>query len=572
MIPMKKFITDLDHQNIVELFDSLFSNSREGIIITNDQREIIAINPAFSNITQYTAEEIIGQKPSFLSSDRHEKDFYEDMQSDIKKKGRWSGNIWDRRKNGEVFLTELTIVAVQHGPDQKVNYVGILNDTPNIENNITQKQNHDPLTNLPNRILFQEHFQFLLAHARRNDQILALLLLDIDRFKVLNDTLGYNAGDMILTYTAERLKETLREVDVVFRLGNDEFAIILEEVAKVEDTAIVAKRIFEAFSKPFNLACYEKDLYLSTSIGISIFPQDGSHFEDLIKNAEVAMYQAKKEEQNNFCHYSPSMNEATLELLTMEHQLHKALEQKEFIVYYQPIIDIRENTIVGAEALARWQHPELGLVPPFKFIPIAEETGLIIPIGEYIMVSACKMARHWHSLGFDNFHISVNLSARQFQQHDLVEKMEIILMESKLPPKFLELEITESIGMQDAENTIKILEDIKKKGIYISIDDFGTGYSSLSYLKRFPINTLKVDRSFVKDIGISLDSETIVSVIITMAHTLNLKVIAEGVETVDQLAFLKAHKCDMLQGYLFSKPVPAEEFEALLKKTQKSSK
>ncbi len=556
----------------ISIYHTLFENTHEGIIITDENCIIQKINPAFSLITGYTSEEAIGKKPSFLKSGRHDKHFYEMLWSKLQKIGRWNGFLWDRRKNGEVFPIELTITAVKNGIDNKNLYLGILTDQSNKEEKQCNKSNYDPLTTLPNRILFRDHLSFMLAHAKRNDQILALLLLDLNRFKVMNETLGFNAGDMILMNTAERLKKALREVDAVFRLGNDEFAIILEEVSKIEDAAKVAKKILRTFSLPFKLSYYEDELYISASIGISIFPQDGSNYEEIIKNAETAMYQAKELEQNNFQHYSPAMNASTFEHLTMEHQLYKALEQREFIVYYQPIVDIPTSSITGAEALVRWHHPELGLVSPAEFIPIAEETGLIIPIGEHVMRCACEKAKEWQSKGHNNFHISVNLSARQFQQHDLIQKVEIILLLSDLAPQSLELEITESIGMKNAEHTIQILDELKQKGIRISIDDFGTGYSSLSYLKKFPIDTLKIDQSFVRDIGEEEDSETIVSLIISMAHTLKLRVVAEGVETKKQLAFLKEQKCDLLQGYLFSKPVPAEQFEKLLLDYKKKSR
>jgi len=520
----------------LSIYHTLFENTHEGIVITDENCIIQAINPAFSLITGYTSEEMIGKKPSFLKSGRHDKHFYKTMWAKLDKIGRWNGNIWDRRKNGEVFLIELTITSVKNGVDEKKLYLGIFTDQSTKEGKQSYKVNYDPLTTLPNRILFRDHLSFMLAHA----------------------------GDMILMNTAQRLKKALREVDAVFRLGNDEFAIILEEVSKIEDAAKVAKKILRTFSLPFKLSYYEDELYISASIGISIFPQDGSNYEELIKNAETAMYQAKELEQNNFHHYSPAMNASAFEHLTMEHQLYKALEQREFVVYYQPIIDIPTSSIIGAEALVRWRHPELGLVSPAEFIPIAEETGLIVPIGEHVMRCACEKAKEWQNKGYEQFHISVNLSARQFQQHDLIQKVEIILLLSDLAPHFLELEITESFGMKNAENTIQILNELKQKGIKISIDDFGTGYSSLSYLKKFPIDTLKIDQSFVRDIDEEEDSETIVSLIISMAHTLNLKVVAEGVETKKQLAFLKEQKCDLLQGYLFSKPVPPEQFEKLL--------
>jgi len=569
---MDKYLSSFRVQDRFSVYNTIFENSHEGIIITDQNCIIQAVNPAFSVISGYTPEELVGKTPSFLKSGRHDEAFYTALWSKVKKIGRWSGNVWDRRKNGEVFLIELTITAVKSGKKNIKLYTGIFSDHANAGDRLTKKLNYDALTNLPNRILFRDHVSFMLAHARRNNQIVALLLLDLNRFKVMNETLGFHVGDMILMNTAEQLKKALREVDAVFRLGNDEFAIMLEEVSKIEDAAKVAKKILRIFTTPFTLKPYEEGFYVSASIGISIFPQDGSNFDELIKNAETAMYKAKEIEQNNFQHYSPSMNATTFEHLTMEHQLHKALDQEEFIVYYQPIVDIPTHTIIGAEALVRWSHPDLGLVSPAEFIPIAEETGLIVPIGEHVMRKACEKAKEWQNKGFSDFQISVNLSARQFQQHDLIQKIEIILMITDLEPRFLELEITESVGMKNAAQTIKILNELKEKGIKISIDDFGTGYSSLNYLKKFPIHTLKIDQSFVRDIGEEQDDETIVSLIISMAHTLKLQVVAEGVETEKQLAFLKEQTCDRFQGYLFSKPIPGELFEKIFIKNHENRK
>ena len=366
--------------------------------------------------------------------------------------------------------------------------------------------------------------------------------------------------DQILINTANRIRKVLREADAIFRLGNDEFAIVLEEVSKVDDPAKVAKKILSEFEQPFQIECYKEKLYVSASIGISIFPQDGSEPDTIIKNAEAAMYQAKEVEQNSFQHYAPDMNARSFEHLTIEHQLHKAVELNQFVVYFQPFIDVKNNRIVGAEALVRWNHPDIGLIPPAKFIPIAEETGLIVPIGEFVLEEACARAREWRDAGHDDFFIAVNLSARQFHQYDLLKKVRSVLEKTGLPPEGLELEITESLGMRDAQLTIKTLTEFRDMGIKIAIDDFGTGYSSLSYLKKFPLNTLKVDQSFVRDITENRDSETIVDLIISMAHTLNLKVIAEGVETERHLACLQKYRCDIFQGYLFSRPVPAEEF------------
>lgn len=552
-------------EDFFQIANSFVNNAGEGIIICDHEKKIRYTNPVFLELTGYDEDELIGKNPSLLDSDRQDDSFYLKMWKSLDEEYFWKGTIWDRRKNGEIFLLELTIIKIDTKSQDTCYYLGIFTDLSSSEKFYKNLSNYDALTNLPNRILFRDHLGFMLAHAKRNDQILAILMLDLNRFKVMNDTLGCNVGDSILVHTAERLQNTVRDVDAVFRLGNDEFAIILEEIKKSSDASSVAQKILHKFNSPYQIAEYKEDLFISASIGISLYPQDGTNADDLIKNAETAMYRSKELEQNNFQHYSPSMNASLLEHLTMEHQLYKAIEGNEFVVYYQPLINIESGKIIGAEALVRWVHPELGMVSPAEFIPIAEDTGLIIPIGDYVLNAACEQAKTWQGMGNEHFRISVNLSGRQFKLHDLVQKVEIILMQTELPPHSLDLEITESICMEDAEVSIDILQKFQKRGIHISIDDFGTGYSSLSYLKKFPIDVLKIDQSFVRDITEDSDSAKIVSLILSMAHTLNLRVIAEGVETEKQLAYLQKHDCDMCQGYYFSKPVPAEDFEVLLR-------
>ncbi len=562
---MKSIFSAVTPEDFFRIADSFVNNAGEGIIICDHHKKIRYTNPVFLELTGYDEDELLGQSPSILDSDRQDAEFYEKMWKRVEDDDFWKGTIWDRRKNGEIFLLELTVIKIKTDKADLNYYLGIFTDLSSSEKFYKNLSNYDALTNLPNRILFRDHLGFMLAHAKRNDQILAILMLDLNRFKVMNDTLGCNVGDSILMHTAERLQNTVRDVDAVFRLGNDEFAIILEEIKKSADAASVAQKILHKFNAPYQLAEYKEDLFISASIGISLYPQDGTNPDDLIKNAETAMYRSKELEQNNFQHYSPSMNATLLEHLTMEHQLYKAIENNEFVVYYQPLINMATDKIIGAEALVRWLHPELGMVSPAEFIPIAEDTGLIIPIGDYVLNAACLQAKSWQDSGNKNFRMSVNLSGRQFKLHDLVQKVEIILMQTELPPSSLDLEITESICMEDAETSIDILRKFQQRGIHISIDDFGTGYSSLSYLKKFPIDVLKIDQSFVRDITDDSDSEKIVSLILSMAHTLNLKVIAEGVETEKQLEYLKRHDCDMCQGYYFSKPVPANDFEVLLR-------
>ncbi len=551
-----------------DMAEVLMKYSHEGIVITDAEGIILKANREFRVISGFSSNELLGKKTNLQRSNRHGTSFYHSMWQELTEKGYWRGKIWNRRKSGQIYLAHLTISAIKDENGATINYVGFVDDISRYSRDFQEQTYYDVLTGLPNRILLNDRLDFMLAHARRNGQILAVLFMDLDRFKVANDSLGYNGGDQLLQLVAERLKKTVREVDAVFRLGNDEFAIILEEISHIEDAAKVAKKIQNLFTQSFILPSFKHEIFLSASIGISLFPYDGVNMETLVKNAESAMHRAKEQGENNYQHYTPSMNSKALEHLTIEYRLHKALEQNEFLVYYQPQIDLRTGKVVGAEALVRWKHPELGLVSPGEFIPIAEETGLIIPIGEWVLATATRQTHLWHKKGFNQLRIAVNLSARQFQQHDMVDKILSILQKTSLEPSFLELEITESLGMKNAALTVKTLTSLKNMGIHISIDDFGTGYSSLNYLKRFPVDTLKIDQSFIRDISLDQGDEAIVSIIIDMAHALGLKVIAEGVENEIQLGFLKGRSCDQVQGYLFSPPIPAQAFEQYLMKKQ----
>lgn len=419
----------------------------------------------------------------------------------------------------------------------------------------------DPLTNLPNRLLFQDRLAQVVAMARRNKRLAAVMWLDLDRFKLINDTLGHDVGDQLIREISSRLMTCLRDCDTVSRLGGDEFGLILTEIAEIQDAVKVSKRVFEALTAPF--MCGSHELRISASIGISIFPADGEDPSTLIKNADVAMYRAK-ENRNSYEMYSPAMNVSSADLFALENNLHRAIERDELIVYYQPQVSFKTGQIMGAEALLRWRHPEFGLVSPAKFIPLAEETGLIVPITEWVLATACKQTVAWHEAGHEPFSISVNLSARNFKGQDLVGMVTRVLAETGLNPCSLELELTENIFMENIETSAKMLRSLSYMGIQFSIDDFGTKYSSLSYLKRFPINTLKIDQCFVRDLATDKDSSAIVSAIIALAHSLHLKVVAEGVETSEQLAMLQTQHCDELQGYYFSRPVPVDEFTELL--------
>ncbi|MDG5814509.1 EAL domain-containing protein [Chitinispirillales bacterium ANBcel5] len=549
-------------KNKLKLWDVIFTNASEGIVITDDQGIIESINPGFSTITKYSTTEVIGRKISILKSNRHNSTFYHDMWHSLNKHGVWQGEIWNRRKDGEIYPEWLSIKAVKDSENQVRQYVGIFSDiSQNIRNQNHGHAYYDPLTGLPNRLLLHDRLSFMLNHARRTKSLMALLLLDLNRFKIINDTLGYLNGDILLQTIANRLNDSLRDVDAVFRLGDDEFAIILEEISQQQDAAKVAKRILTLCTQPIKLDDHE--LYVTTSIGISIFPSDGENPEQLLKNAEAAMQRAKEMGINNYQHYKPAMNAKAFEQLTLEHNLRKALKRDEFVLFYQPQIDTENQTLIGVEALIRWNHPQLGMIPPAQFIPIAEETGIIIPIGEWVLFSACEQLKYWQKHFNTDISVSVNLSARQFQQQDLISTVARVLSHTNLCSNFLQLEITESLGMKNPETTLLTLNKFKDMGIKIAIDDFGTGYSSLSYLKKFPIHTLKIDRSFVKDISIDPNDEAIVKAIIVLAQTMNLEVIAEGVEKDEQLQYLIKQGCKKVQGYLYSPPVDTKKLEIL---------
>ncbi len=427
---------------------------------------------------------------------------------------------------------------------------------------IQRLSNYDFLTGLPNRSLLEDRLDRAIAQARREEHCLGVMFLDLDQFKQINDTLGHAHGDSLLKSVSRRLESCIRKSDTVARLGGDDFIIILTGIRQCEHISQVARKILDALSEPVQLDGHE--IYTTASIGIAIYPVDGDLPHLLLKNADIAMYQAKEQGRNAFQFFSREMNFKAEERLMLDNSLRKALERQEFFVHYQPQMNLLTGSLIGMEALVRWQQPEMGLVTPDKFIPLAEESGLIIPIGEWVLRTACRQNKAWHDMGFGPLRMAVNLSARQFRQGNLAESVAAVLDETGLPPSLLELEITESTIMRNAEETIVTLRRLKEMGISLAIDDFGTGYSSLSYLKHFPIDRLKIDRSFVLDITTDPDDAAIAEAIISMAHSLKLKVTAEGVEQQEQLHFLTQRNCDEMQGYLVSRPISAEEFTRLL--------
>jgi diguanylate cyclase (GGDEF)-like protein/PAS domain S-box-containing protein len=462
-----------------------------------------------------------------------------------------------------IWLRDIVTVVVEQDRPRKLRGVMVnISEKKQAEERLAFLAHHDGLTDLPNRLLFMDRLSQALARVKWHQRLVAVLFLDLDHFKRINDSLGHAMGDLLLKAVAERLSSCVRAGDTVARIGGDEFTVVLADIAQSEDIPKVAQKIIEAISRPFSLMGQE--FFITISMGISVFPNDGQDAQTLVKNADAAMYRAKEQGRNHYQHYSPAMNVRTLERLALESNLRHALERKELLLHYQPRVDLESGRIIGVEALLRWQYPDLGLVSPSQFVPLAEETGLIIPIGEWVLRTACAQNRLWQSMGFPPMRVAVNLSVRQFEQRNLVETIGRVIKETGLDPNYLELELTEGLIMKNPEITVATLRSLHEMGIQISIDDFGTGYSSLSYLRRFPIHALKIDQSFVRDIITDPDGTVIVTAIILLAHSLKLKVIAEGVETRDQLDFVRSLKCHEMQGYLFSKPVPGEEITRLL--------
>jgi diguanylate cyclase (GGDEF)-like protein/PAS domain S-box-containing protein len=437
------------------------------------------------------------------------------------------------------------------------------------EKRLEHQSTHDDLTGLANRALLHDRLSQSLHYAHRSGRLVAVLLADLDRFKIINDSLGHDFGDQLLCAVAQRLLENVREADTVARLGGDEFVILLAEVAEVEDVGLIARKILDNLSRPYQIG--NREIIITASLGISLYPNDSDNGALLIRNADIAMYRAKRDDRSNFCFYTAEMNKHIQETLDLEGELRHALERQEFSLHYQPKVDLSSGCVIGCEALVRWRHPQRGLVSPADFIPLAEETGLIVPLGAWVMKEACQQARDWQAMGLPSIGVAVNLSSRQFRKGDLPQVVREILQETGLEPRLLELELTESIVMDNpakAEQTMRIL---KEMGVKLSLDDFGTGYSSLNYLRRFPVDSLKIDRSFIRDVATDPSGASVVTSIIDIAHNLGLTAVAEGVETREQLAFLVDRSCDMFQGYLFSKPLPAEDFAALLREGRKLS-
>lgn len=544
--------------------------AHEGIMITDADVNILKVNSAFTHITGYSNNEIIGKNPRILASSRHNADFYVAMWESVNSTGTWDGEIWNKRKNGDIYPEHLTITAVKNANNIVTNYVGTMSDitmSPSAAEEIHHLAFYDPLTELPNRLLLRDRLKSAVASGHRSGRKGALLFIDMDDFKTLNDTLGHDMGDLLLQQVAERLTACVRESDTVARLGGDEFVVMLEDLSeKVSDAAIqtenIGNKILDSLSQPYRLAVH--DYRCTPSIGASLINDHEQSIEELMKQADIAMYQAKASGRNALCFFDPQMQVCIAARVALEADLRLALTENQFMLYYQPQV-YHNRQIIGAEVLIRWHHPQRGFVSPVDFIPLAEETGMILPIGLWVLETACAQIKSWESSEHTrHLLLAVNVSARQFHQTDFVEQVRMVLHRCAINPNRLKLELTESLVLDDINDTILKMNALREIGVCFSMDDFGTGYSSLSSLKKLPLNQLKIDQSFVRDLTIDPDDAVIVQTIISMARNLGIGVIAEGVETETQRAFLELHGCPLYQGYLFSKPVPIEQFEQLI--------
>ncbi|MCD8554450.1 EAL domain-containing protein [Seleniivibrio sp.] len=566
---MEEIDERIEKERQLVLAANVIENTIEGITITDCFGTIMQVNPAFTEITGYTPDEVIGKTPRILKSEKHDEQFYHRMWDSLIKKGNWSGEIWNRRKNGDAYPEWLSINAIRDELNNITHFVAVFHDISEVkqgEEKLKYQANHDTLTGLPNRQLFNDRLEMAIAYAKRHNQKIAVIFIDLDNFKNVNDTLGHYVGDILLQKVAEILKSCVRTEDTVARLGGDEFMLILQDILSESNAVDTSRRILSEFAKPINITGNE--FFINASLGITIYPDDGEDVLTMVKNADLAMYRVKETGKNGYQLFTKNMNEKVLSRVNMEKELRKAVAAGDFGVVYQPKVSLLTGDITGAEALIRWNR-DGELIPPSEFIPVAEETGHIISIGRTVLIKACEDAVKWQKMGFTDIDVAVNLSARQFRDENLIDTVCSIVKSTGIKPDLLGLEITENTMMEDIQTTIIALAHLVQQGIKISIDDFGTGYSSLSYLKLFPINILKVDRQFIKDIPDDPDDIAISTAIINLAKGLNLQVIAEGVETQAQLDFCRERGCDEIQGYFFSRPLSYDEFIELLKSGKK---
>jgi len=563
-------INDVDERKKAEeqltLAASVFENSAEGIVITNAENQITSVNPAFSRITGYSLADVYGKNPSVLASGKHDQAYYQSMWELLLSQGHWQGEIWNRRKSGEVYPEWLTLRVMKDISGRIFRYIAIFSDISSqkkVQNLMNYQATHDALTGLPNRILFYDRLQQSLRQAKRNKTFVALFFMDLDGFKGINDSLGHSVGDELLVGVAKRINEMVRCSDTFARLGGDEFVVILNDLRAVSQVTPIAQKILEKVSQPFPSS--QGELSISGSLGIAIYPKDAEACENLVQYADNAMYAAKKSGRNQLHFFKKEMQLATEQKYQLEQELKSALRLGQLDVFFQPIIDLLNDNIVGAESLVRWRHPIRGLLEPDQFIPLAEESGLIGQLGNLVVEKALVQAEAWQEVtGLPPLYLTMNMSAQQFRLDPHCSTLLQIIERHRFPADRIVIEITESVMMLSDKDCLSVLNRLRDRGIRIFLDDFGTGFSSLSYLKKLPVDRVKIDRSFIKDILVDVQNAALVEAIISMTHKLSLETIAEGIETKEQASYLIEHGCTYGQGYHFGKPMRPEQFLALI--------
>lgn len=549
----------------LRLSSKVFETAIEGMLITDGETNLVAVNDAFVQITGYGKEELVGKRAGFLKSQHHDEAFYREMWAQIEKEGHWSGEILDRRKDGALISVFLIVTAIRNGEGKATNYVGIYHDVTaqkEAERQVHRLAYYDPLTRLPNRALLQDRADHAIAMARRNRSLVAFHFIDLDNFKNVNDTLGHRAGDLLLAQVAARIGGQIRESDTLARLGGDEFLLLQENLEHGEDALRTGEKIREVMNLPFELE--GETVYASASVGISLYPENGSNLEELMREADIAMYKAKEKGKNGFEFYAPRMQETIMARRELENGLRRALEEERLELYYQPQVDAGEKRVVGVEALLRWNDPDKGFISPELFIPVAEHSGLMDRIERWVLTTAARRRKSWLEEGID-LPVSINVSHSRFFQEEFVRVTKELIRNEGVDWEGFDLELTERIVM-DEENAAAKLEELKACGFTLSLDDFGTGHSSLAYLKKFQIDKLKIDKSFIREIPGDRQSCDIARAIISLANTLGMETVAEGVETREHEAFLKANGCRIAQGYLYARPMPPEEIAGFLER------
>jgi diguanylate cyclase (GGDEF)-like protein/PAS domain S-box-containing protein len=549
----------------------VFEQTGEAVFVTDQNNRIISANPAFTQLTGYELAEVLGEDPKMLSAGRLSRQEYSALWQALREHDFWEGEIWDKRKNGSVYPKRMAISVVRDAQGVLQNYVATFSDisaSHEAADRLRHLAYHDPLTNLPNRLAYESQLDMALRICERDGRQIAIMLIDLDRFKTVNDTLGHHVGDELLKSVAGRLRESVRASDIVARLGGDEFVVVLPDIENALMAASVAGKVQRNLEGSHQVAGHV--LYATPSIGISIYPSDGRDADTLLRNADAAMYHAKNAGRNNYQFYAARMNEAAIERLQMENDLRQAIAEispscSQFSLHFQPQVKAQSGRVVGLEALARWQHPTLGSISPVRFIPLAEETGLIQPLGDWVFWETCRHIADLKSQGLRGVRVAVNLSAQQLRHENLPLVVRGALACHDLVADDIELEITESTAMQNPELTLTVLNELSDMGIVLAIDDFGTGYSSLAYLKHLPIQRLKLDRSFVKDIEFDTSDAAICSATVALGHNLGLEMVAEGVENQAQQDFLAQLGCDVMQGFFYSRPVPIAEMITFLR-------